>query len=62
MTYTLAITAKDNGIPQKADTTYVEVNVNDVNDNCTSVPQPQISGNSERRRPSLHQRPPNLSH
>ncbi|XP_010764715.1 cadherin EGF LAG seven-pass G-type receptor 3 [Notothenia coriiceps] len=34
MTYTLAITAKDNGIPQKADTTYVEVNVNDVNDNA----------------------------
>uniref|UniRef100_A0A3P8VA40 Cadherin EGF LAG seven-pass G-type receptor 3 n=1 Tax=Cynoglossus semilaevis TaxID=244447 RepID=A0A3P8VA40_CYNSE len=34
MTYTLAITAKDNGIPQKSDTTYVEVNVNDVNDNA----------------------------
>uniref|UniRef100_H3BE22 Cadherin EGF LAG seven-pass G-type receptor 3 n=1 Tax=Latimeria chalumnae TaxID=7897 RepID=H3BE22_LATCH len=34
MTYTLAITAKDNGIPQKSDTTYVEINVNDVNDNA----------------------------
>ncbi|XP_069499437.1 cadherin EGF LAG seven-pass G-type receptor 3 isoform X2 [Ambystoma mexicanum] len=34
MTYTLAITAKDNGIPQKSDTTYVEIMVNDVNDNA----------------------------
>ncbi|XP_075403418.1 cadherin EGF LAG seven-pass G-type receptor 3 [Tenrec ecaudatus] len=34
VTYTLAITARDNGIPQKADTTYVEVMVNDVNDNA----------------------------
>uniref|UniRef100_A0A8C4JZJ6 Cadherin EGF LAG seven-pass G-type receptor 3 n=1 Tax=Dromaius novaehollandiae TaxID=8790 RepID=A0A8C4JZJ6_DRONO len=34
VTYTLAITAKDNGIPQKADTTYVEIMVNDVNDNA----------------------------
>eukprot|EP00062_Callorhinchus_milii_P006047 gi/632946186/ref/XP_007888434.1/ PREDICTED: cadherin EGF LAG seven-pass G-type receptor 3 [Callorhinchus milii] len=33
MTYTLAITAKDNGIPQKSDTTYVELMVKDVNDN-----------------------------
>ncbi|XP_060060672.1 cadherin EGF LAG seven-pass G-type receptor 3 isoform X2 [Erinaceus europaeus] len=34
VTYTLAITARDNGIPQKADTTYVEIMVNDVNDNA----------------------------
>ncbi|XP_029453376.1 LOW QUALITY PROTEIN: cadherin EGF LAG seven-pass G-type receptor 3 [Rhinatrema bivittatum] len=34
MAYTLAITAKDNGIPQKSDTTYVEIMVNDVNDNA----------------------------
>ncbi|XP_053157672.1 cadherin EGF LAG seven-pass G-type receptor 3 isoform X2 [Hemicordylus capensis] len=34
VTYTLAITAKDNGIPQKADTTYVEIMVDDVNDNA----------------------------
>ncbi|KAM4821570.1 cadherin EGF LAG seven-pass G-type receptor 3 isoform 2-T2 [Thomomys bottae] len=34
VTYTLAVTARDNGIPQKADTTYVEVMVNDVNDNA----------------------------
>ncbi|CAO2633507.1 Cadherin EGF LAG seven-pass G-type receptor 3 [Lemmus lemmus] len=34
VTYTLAITARDNGIPQKSDTTYVEVMVNDVNDNA----------------------------
>uniref|UniRef100_A0A4W3HTH2 Cadherin EGF LAG seven-pass G-type receptor 1 n=1 Tax=Callorhinchus milii TaxID=7868 RepID=A0A4W3HTH2_CALMI len=31
--YTLAITARDNGIPQKSDTTYVEILVNDANDN-----------------------------
>ncbi|XP_060698850.1 cadherin EGF LAG seven-pass G-type receptor 1 isoform X1 [Hemiscyllium ocellatum] len=34
--YTLAITARDNGIPQKSDTTYVEILVNDANDN---IPQ-----------------------
>ncbi|XP_043934458.1 cadherin EGF LAG seven-pass G-type receptor 3 isoform X2 [Protopterus annectens] len=34
MTYTLAITARDNGIPQKSDTTYVEIMVTDVNDNA----------------------------
>nr|XP_033782493.1 cadherin EGF LAG seven-pass G-type receptor 3 [Geotrypetes seraphini] len=34
VTYILAITAKDNGIPQKSDTTYVEIKVNDVNDNA----------------------------
>nr|XP_028603461.1 cadherin EGF LAG seven-pass G-type receptor 1 isoform X3 [Podarcis muralis] len=31
--YTLAITAQDNGIPQKSDTTYVEILILDSNDN-----------------------------
>lgn len=31
--YTLAINARDNGIPQKSDTTYVEIIVLDANDN-----------------------------
>uniref|UniRef100_A0A8D3E5A0 Cadherin, EGF LAG seven-pass G-type receptor 3 n=1 Tax=Scophthalmus maximus TaxID=52904 RepID=A0A8D3E5A0_SCOMX len=44
MTYTLAITAKDNGIPQKSDTTYVEVNVNDVNDNAPQFLSPRYQG------------------
>uniref|UniRef100_A0A673AST3 Cadherin, EGF LAG seven-pass G-type receptor 3 n=1 Tax=Sphaeramia orbicularis TaxID=375764 RepID=A0A673AST3_9TELE len=44
MTYTLAITAKDNGIPQKSDTTYVEVNVNDVNDNAPQFVSPRYQG------------------
>ncbi|XP_034022451.1 cadherin EGF LAG seven-pass G-type receptor 2 isoform X2 [Thalassophryne amazonica] len=34
LSYTLAITARDNGIPQKSDTTYLEILVNDVNDNA----------------------------
>lgn len=34
--YTLAIIARDNGIPQKSDTTYVEIIVLDANDN---IPQ-----------------------
>nr|XP_033773923.1 cadherin EGF LAG seven-pass G-type receptor 2 isoform X1 [Geotrypetes seraphini] len=34
VSYTLAITAKDNGIPQKSDTTYLEILINDVNDNA----------------------------
>uniref|UniRef100_A0A669E8W2 Cadherin EGF LAG seven-pass G-type receptor 1a n=1 Tax=Oreochromis niloticus TaxID=8128 RepID=A0A669E8W2_ORENI len=32
--YTLAITAKDNGIPQKSDITYVEIIISDANDNA----------------------------
>ncbi|KAL4656773.1 cadherin EGF LAG seven-pass G-type receptor 1-like [Arapaima gigas] len=32
--YTLAIIARDNGIPQKSDTTYVEIIVMDANDNA----------------------------
>ncbi|XP_041442377.1 cadherin EGF LAG seven-pass G-type receptor 1 isoform X2 [Xenopus laevis] len=31
--YTIAVTAKDNGIPQKSDTTYVEILILDANDN-----------------------------
>uniref|UniRef100_A0A8C9VXN4 Cadherin, EGF LAG seven-pass G-type receptor 2 n=1 Tax=Scleropages formosus TaxID=113540 RepID=A0A8C9VXN4_SCLFO len=34
VSYTLAVTARDNGIPQKSDTTYLEILVNDVNDNA----------------------------
>uniref|UniRef100_A0A8C3RDR0 Cadherin EGF LAG seven-pass G-type receptor 2 n=1 Tax=Cyanoderma ruficeps TaxID=181631 RepID=A0A8C3RDR0_9PASS len=34
VSYTLAITAQDNGIPQKSDTTYLEILVSDVNDNA----------------------------
>ncbi|KAM4795846.1 cadherin EGF LAG seven-pass G-type receptor 2 [Rhinophrynus dorsalis] len=33
VSYTLAVTAQDNGIPQKSDTTYLEILVTDVNDN-----------------------------
>ncbi|KAM4712410.1 cadherin EGF LAG seven-pass G-type receptor 1 isoform 2-T2 [Anableps anableps] len=32
--YTLAIIARDNGIPQKSDTTYVEIRIVDANDNA----------------------------
>lgn len=32
--YTLAIIARDNGIPQKSDTTYVEIVIDDANDNA----------------------------
>ncbi|XP_027875467.1 cadherin EGF LAG seven-pass G-type receptor 1 isoform X3 [Xiphophorus couchianus] len=32
--YTLAIIARDNGIPQKSDTTYVEIRIEDANDNA----------------------------
>ncbi|KAM8930807.1 cadherin EGF LAG seven-pass G-type receptor 3 [Pelodytes ibericus] len=44
MTYTLAVVAKDNGIPQKSDTTYVEVMVNDVNDNAPQFMNSQYHG------------------
>ncbi|XP_072438052.1 cadherin EGF LAG seven-pass G-type receptor 3-like isoform X4 [Chiloscyllium punctatum] len=44
MTYTLAITAKDNGIPQKSDTTYVEIMVKDVNDNSPVFVNVQYQG------------------
>ncbi|XP_041081369.1 cadherin EGF LAG seven-pass G-type receptor 3-like, partial [Polyodon spathula] len=44
MTFTLAITARDNGIPQKSDTTYVEVNVKDVNDNAPQFVSPRYQG------------------
>nr|XP_004554058.2 cadherin EGF LAG seven-pass G-type receptor 3 isoform X2 [Maylandia zebra] len=52
MTYTLAITAKDNGIPQKSDTTYVEVNVNDVNDNAPQFLSPRYQGTVSEDAPS----------
>uniref|UniRef100_A0A8C5N1A1 Cadherin EGF LAG seven-pass G-type receptor 3 n=1 Tax=Leptobrachium leishanense TaxID=445787 RepID=A0A8C5N1A1_9ANUR len=44
MTYTLAVVAKDNGIPQKYDTTYIEIMVNDVNDNAPQFMNPQYHG------------------
>ncbi|XP_075687862.1 cadherin EGF LAG seven-pass G-type receptor 3 isoform X3 [Rhinoderma darwinii] len=44
MTYSLAIVAKDNGIPQKSDTTYVEIMVNDVNDNAPQFLNTQYHG------------------
>ncbi|XP_076133414.1 cadherin EGF LAG seven-pass G-type receptor 3 [Alosa pseudoharengus] len=53
MTYTLAITARDNGIPQKSDTTYVEVNVNDVNDNAPQFLSPRYQGGVSEDAPSF---------
>ncbi|KAM5148803.1 cadherin EGF LAG seven-pass G-type receptor 3 [Mantella aurantiaca] len=44
MTYTLAVVAKDNGIPEKSDTAYVEIIVNDVNDNAPQFINSQYHG------------------
>ncbi|XP_072569096.1 cadherin EGF LAG seven-pass G-type receptor 2 [Paramormyrops kingsleyae] len=44
VSYTLAITARDNGIPQKSDTTYLEILVNDVNDNAPRFLRDQYQG------------------
>ncbi|KAG7477588.1 hypothetical protein MATL_G00071480 [Megalops atlanticus] len=44
VSYTLAITARDNGIPQKSDTTYLEILVNDVNDNSPQFLRDQYQG------------------
>ncbi|XP_077101784.1 cadherin EGF LAG seven-pass G-type receptor 2-like [Siphateles boraxobius] len=44
VSYTLAITARDNGIPQKSDTTYLEILVNDVNDNSPVFLRDRYSG------------------
>ncbi|KAI1890773.1 hypothetical protein AGOR_G00157070 [Albula goreensis] len=44
VSYTLAITARDNGIPQKSDTTYLEILVNDVNDNSPQFLRDQYTG------------------
>ena len=44
VSYTLAITARDNGIPQKSDTTYLEILVNDVNDNSPQFLRDQYAG------------------
>ncbi|MGH0165990.1 UNVERIFIED_CONTAM: hypothetical protein FKN15_049845 [Acipenser sinensis] len=43
--YTLAIIARDNGIPQKSDTTYVEIIVLDANDNAPQFLRDMYQGN-----------------
>ncbi|TSK28057.1 Cadherin EGF LAG seven-pass G-type receptor 1 [Bagarius yarrelli] len=43
--YTLAIIARDNGIPQKSDTTYVEIIVLDANDNAPQFVRAIYQGN-----------------
>lgn len=43
--YTLAITAKDNGIPQKSDITYVEIIIRDANDNAPQFLRDMYQGN-----------------
>ncbi|XP_063783179.1 cadherin EGF LAG seven-pass G-type receptor 1 isoform X1 [Pseudophryne corroboree] len=42
--YTLAVTAKDNGIPQKSDTTYVEILILDANDNMPQFVRDRYQG------------------
>ncbi|KAJ8374025.1 hypothetical protein SKAU_G00046050 [Synaphobranchus kaupii] len=42
--YTLAVIARDNGIPQKSDTTYVEIVVLDANDNAPQFLQGVYQG------------------
>ncbi|TRY59248.1 hypothetical protein DNTS_026386 [Danionella cerebrum] len=42
--YTLAIIARDNGIPQKSDTTYVEIMVLDANDNIPQFGKDKYQG------------------
>ncbi|TNN70480.1 Cadherin EGF LAG seven-pass G-type receptor 1 [Liparis tanakae] len=42
--YTLAIIARDNGIPQKSDTTYVEIIVLDANDNTPQFLRDRYQG------------------
>ncbi|KAL4658540.1 cadherin EGF LAG seven-pass G-type receptor 2-like [Arapaima gigas] len=44
LSYTLAITARDNGIPQKSDTTYLEILVTDVNDNSPQFLRDRYQG------------------
>ncbi|XP_053561322.1 cadherin EGF LAG seven-pass G-type receptor 2-like [Bombina bombina] len=44
VSYTLAVTAQDNGIPQKSDTTYLEILVIDVNDNPPIFQRSSYSG------------------
>lgn len=56
--YTLAITARDNGIPQKSDTTSLEILILDANDNAPRLRDHQGSVSS-RTRP-VHQRPSRL--
>ncbi|KAJ7997632.1 hypothetical protein DPEC_G00214140 [Dallia pectoralis] len=43
--FTLAVIARDNGIPQKSDTTYVEIIVLDANDNAPQFLRDMYQGN-----------------
>uniref|UniRef100_A0A3P9H6T8 Cadherin EGF LAG seven-pass G-type receptor 1a n=1 Tax=Oryzias latipes TaxID=8090 RepID=A0A3P9H6T8_ORYLA len=42
--FTIAIIAKDNGIPQKSDTTYVEIIIQDANDNAPQFLRDRYQG------------------
>ncbi|XP_047431473.1 cadherin EGF LAG seven-pass G-type receptor 1 isoform X3 [Mugil cephalus] len=42
--YTLAIIARDNGIPQKSDTTYVDIAIEDANDNAPQFSRDMYQG------------------
>lgn len=44
VSYTLAIIARDNGIPQKSDTTYVEIIILDANDNAPQFLRDRYQG------------------
>lgn len=52
--YTLAITAHDNGIPQKSDTTYVEILVLDANDNAPRFVHDRYQGTVNEDVPLYH--------
>ncbi|XP_031438509.1 cadherin EGF LAG seven-pass G-type receptor 1 isoform X2 [Clupea harengus] len=51
--YTLAIIARDNGIPQKSDTTYVEIMVQDANDNEPRFSRDKYQGSVFEDAPTL---------
>ncbi|XP_062373889.1 cadherin EGF LAG seven-pass G-type receptor 1-like [Sardina pilchardus] len=50
--YTLAIVARDNGIPQKSDTTYVELMVLDANDNAPRFGRDKYQGSVHEDAPT----------
>ncbi|XP_017285390.1 cadherin EGF LAG seven-pass G-type receptor 1 isoform X2 [Kryptolebias marmoratus] len=51
--YTLAIIARDNGIPQKSDTTYVEIIIEDANDNTPQFFRDDYQGSIVEDAPKL---------